>query len=132
LVLPVAIGFFINFGNIQLGAEAIFSVKEYISFVLRMILAFGLTFELPVVLSLLARLGLVTPEFLVKSRPYFIVLAFIIAAIITPTPDAISQLMLAIPLILFYEISILMAKYLYPRSMKYKEEIVSVKEKIEA
>ena len=132
LVLPVAIGFFINFGNIQLGAEAIFSVKEYISFVLRMILAFGLTFELPVILSLLARLGLVTPEFLMKSRPYFIVLAFIIAAIITPTPDAISQLMLAIPLILFYEISILMAKYLYPKSMKYKEEIVSVKEKIEA
>jgi sec-independent protein translocase protein TatC len=132
LVLPVAIGFFINFGNIQLGAEAIFSVKEYVSFVLRMILAFGLTFELPVVLSLLARLGLVTPEFLVKSRPYFIVLAFIIAAIITPTPDAISQLMLAIPLILFYEVSILMAKYLYPKSMKYKEEIVSVKEKIEA
>jgi sec-independent protein translocase protein TatC len=132
LVLPVAIGFFINFGNIQLGAEAIFSVKEYISFVLRMILAFGLTFELPVVLSLLARLGLVTPEFLVKSRPYFIVLAFIIAAIITPTPDAISQLMLAVPLILFYEVSILMAKYLYPKSMKYKEEIVSVKEKIEA
>jgi sec-independent protein translocase protein TatC len=132
LVLPVAIGFFINFGNIQLGAEAIFSVKEYISFVLRMILAFGLTFELPVVLSLLARLGLITPEFLVKSRPYFIVLAFIIAAIITPTPDAISQLMLAIPLILFYEISILMAKYLYPKSMKYKEEIVSVKEKVEA
>jgi len=131
LVLPVAIGFFINFGNIQLGAEAIFSVKEYISFVLRMILAFGLTFELPVVLSLLARLGLVTPEFLVKSRPYFIVLAFIIAAIITPTPDAISQLMLALPLILFYEISILMAKYLYPKSMKYKEETVSVKEKIE-
>jgi len=131
LVLPVAIGFFINFGNIQLGAEAIFSVKEYISFVLRMILAFGLTFELPVILSLLARLGFVTPKFLMKSRPYFIVLAFIIAAIITPTPDAISQLMLAIPLILFYEVSILMAKYLYPKSMKFKEEIVSVKEKIE-
>ena len=96
-----------------------------------MILAFGLTFELPVVLSLLARLGLVTPEFLLKFRSYFIVLAFIIAAIITPTPDAISQLMLAIPLILFYEVSILMAKYLYPKSMKYKEELVSVREKIE-
>ena len=122
-VLPVAIGFFINFGNIQLGAEAIFSVKEYVSFVLRMILAFGLTFELPVILSLLARLGLVTPEFLVKSRPYFIVIAFLIAAIITPTPDAISQLMLAIPLILFYEASIFMAKYLYPKSTKYREEI---------
>lgn len=120
-VLPVAIGFFINFGNIQLGAEAIFSVKEYISFVLRMILAFGLTFELPVVLSLLARLGLVTPEFLQKARPYFIVIAFIVAAVLTPTPDVFSQLMLAIPLILFYEISIIMAKILYPKSTKYKE-----------
>ncbi|MDM7273914.1 twin-arginine translocase subunit TatC [Sulfurihydrogenibium azorense] len=121
LVLPIAIGFFINFGNIQLGAEAIFSVKEYISFVLRMILAFGLTFELPVVLSLLARLGLVTPEFLQKIRPYFIVIAFIVAAVLTPTPDVFSQLMLAIPLILFYEISIIMAKILYPKSTKYKE-----------
>ncbi|MFN4306375.1 twin-arginine translocase subunit TatC [Sulfurihydrogenibium azorense] len=121
LVLPIAIGFFINFGNIQLGAEAIFSVKEYISFVLRMILAFGLTFELPVVLSLLARLGLVTPEFLQKIRPYFIVIAFIVAAVLTPTPDVFSQLMLAIPLILFYEISIIIAKILYPKSTKYKE-----------
>jgi len=121
LVLPIAIGFFINFGNIQLGAEAIFSVKEYISFVLRIILAFGLTFELPVVLSLLARLGLVTPEFLQKIRPYFIVIAFIVAAVLTPTPDVFSQLMLAIPLILFYEISIIIAKILYPKSTKYKE-----------
>lgn len=120
-VLPVAIGFFINFGNIQLGAEAIFSVKEYISFVLRMIFAFGITFELPVILSLLARLGIITPEFLIKSRPYFIVLAFIVAAVLTPTPDVFSQLMLAIPLILFYEFSIIMAKVLYPRSTKYKE-----------
>ncbi|WP_297888998.1 twin-arginine translocase subunit TatC [Sulfurihydrogenibium sp.] len=120
-VLPVAIGFFINFGNIQLGAEAIFSVKEYISFVLRMIFAFGITFELPVILSLLARLGIITPEFLIKSRPYFIVLAFIVAAVLTPTPDVFSQLMLAVPLILFYEFSIIMAKVLYPRSTKYKE-----------
>lgn len=121
-VLPVAIGFFINFGNIQLGAEAIFSVKEYISFVLRMLFAFGITFELPVVLSLFARLGLITPEFLIKVRPYFIVIAFIVAAILTPTPDAFSQLMLAVPMVVFYEVSILMAKILYPRSTKYKEQ----------
>jgi sec-independent protein translocase protein TatC len=121
LVLPVAIGFFINFGNIQLGAEAIFSVKEYISFVLRMIFAFGVTFELPVILSLLARLGIITPEFLEKARRYFVVLAFIVAAILTPTPDVFSQLMLAIPLILFYELSIIAAKILYPKSTKYKE-----------
>lgn len=120
-VLPVAIGFFINFGNIQLGAEAIFSVKEYISFVLRMLFAFGVTFELPVVLSLLARLGLVTPQFLLKARPYFIVIAFVLAAIITPTPDVFSQLMLAVPMVGFYEISILMAKLLYPKSTRYRE-----------
>ncbi len=123
LVLPVAIGFFINFGNIQLGAEAIFAVKEYISFVLKMIFAFGLTFELPVILSLLAKLGIVTPEFLIKSRSYFIVLAFIVAAILTPTPDIFSQLMLAIPLIIFYELSIIMAKILYPKSTRYKSEM---------
>lgn len=122
IVLPVALGFFINFGNIQLGAEAIFAVKEYISFILKMIFAFGLTFELPVILSLLARLGIVTPEFLRKSRPYFIVLAFILAAILTPTPDVFSQLMLAVPLIIFYEFSIIMAKILYPRSTRYKNE----------
>lgn len=121
MVLPIAIGFFINFGNIQLEAEAIFSVKEYISFVLRMLFAFGVTFELPVILSLFARLGIVSPQFLIKVRPYFIVIAFIVAAILTPTPDIFSQLMLAIPMVVFYEISIFMAKILYPRSTKYKE-----------
>lgn len=121
MVLPIAIGFFINFGNVQLEAEAIFSVKEYISFVLRMLFAFGVTFELPVVLSLFARLGIVSPQFLIKIRPYFIVIAFIVAAILTPTPDIFSQLMLAIPMVVFYEISIFMAKILYPRSTKYKE-----------
>lgn len=124
VVLPVAIGFFISFGNIQLGAEAIFSVKEYISFVLRMLFAFGATFELPVILSLLARLGLVTPQFLLKARPYFIVIAFILAAILTPTPDVFSQLMLAVPMVGFYEISILMAKLLYPKSTSYRESQV--------
>lgn len=124
VVLPIALGFFINFGNIQLGAEAIFSVKEYISFILRMIFAFGLTFELPVILSLLARLGLITPAFLIKVRPYFIVLAFVVAAILTPTPDIFSQLMLAIPLVIFYEVSIIMAKVLYPKSTRYKESQV--------
>ncbi|MCX7738376.1 MAG: twin-arginine translocase subunit TatC [Hydrogenothermaceae bacterium] len=123
-VLPIAIGFFISFGNIQLGAEAIFSVREYISFVLRMLFAFGITFELPVILSLMSRLGIVTPEFLVKTRPYFIVIAFIVAAILTPTPDVFSQIMLAIPLVVFYELSIFMAKILYPKSMRYKESQV--------
>ena len=119
-VLPLAIRFLLNFGYTQLDVEAMLSVSSYISFVIRLILAFGITFELPVILSLLARLGLVTPEGLTRIRPYFIVGAFAFAAFITP-PDIISQIFLALPLVVFYEVSIYMAKILYPRSEKARE-----------
>ncbi len=120
-VLPLAIKFLLTFGYTQLDVEAMISVSSYISFVIRLILAFGITFELPVILSLLARLGLVTPETLTKFRPYFVVAAFVMAAILTP-PDVISQVFLAMPLIVFYEISIVMAKILYPRSERSKAQ----------
>ncbi len=120
-VLPLAIKFLLTFGYTQLDVEAMISVSSYISFVVRLILAFGITFELPVILSLLARLGLVTPETLAKFRPYFVVAAFVMAALLTP-PDVISQVFLAMPLIVFYEISIWMAKILYPRSERGKSE----------
>ncbi|WP_457639715.1 twin-arginine translocase subunit TatC [Persephonella sp.] len=118
-VLPLAIKFLITFGYTQLDVEAMISVSSYISFVIRLILAFGITFELPVILSLLARLGIVTPEALVKFRPFFVVSAFALAAFLTP-PDVISQVFLAMPLIVFYELSIYMAKILYPRSERSK------------
>ncbi|RMA93160.1 twin-arginine translocase subunit TatC [Hydrogenothermus marinus] len=121
LVLPLAIKFLLTFGYTQLDVEAMLSVSSYISFVIRLILAFGITFELPVILSLLARLGLVSPEGLIKIRPYFIVGAFAFAAFITP-PDIISQILLALPLVVFYEISIFMAKMLYPKSEKARRE----------
>jgi sec-independent protein translocase protein TatC len=120
-VLPLAIKFLLNFGYTQLDVEAMLSVSSYITFVIHLIVAFGITFELPVILSLLARLGLVTPEGLKRIRPYFIVGAFTFAAIITP-PDVVSQVLLALPLVVFYEISIYMAKILYPRSEKAKKE----------
>ncbi|NPA13370.1 MAG: twin-arginine translocase subunit TatC [Aquificae bacterium] len=120
-VLPLAIKFLITFGYTQLDVEAMISVSSYISFVIRLILAFGITFELPVILSLLARLGIVSPDALKKGRPFFVVGAFALAAFLTP-PDVISQVFLAMPMILFYEISIIMAKVLYPRSGKGKEE----------
>ncbi len=120
-VLPLAIRFLLNFGYTQLDVEAMLSVSSYISFVIRLIVAFGITFELPVILSLLARLGLVSPEGLKRIRPYFIIGAFVFAALITP-PDVISQVFLALPLIVFYEISIYMAKILYPRSQRSREE----------
>jgi sec-independent protein translocase protein TatC len=119
-VLPLAIKFLLTFGYTQLDVEAMISVSSYISFVTRLIFAFGITFELPVILSLLARLGLITPETLSKFRPYFAVSAFVLAAVLTP-PDVISQVFLASPLIIFYELSIVMAKILYPRSERAKE-----------
>jgi sec-independent protein translocase protein TatC len=116
-VLPLAIRFLITYGYEYLQVEAMISVSSYISFVIRLLLAFGLAFELPVILALLSRLGLVSPEGLTKFRPFFIVGAFTFAAIITP-PDIISQVFLALPLVIFYEISIYASKILYPRSLK--------------
>ena len=116
-VLPLAIKFLITYGYEYLQVEAMISVSSYISFLIRLLLAFGLAFELPVILALLSRLGLVSPEGLSKFRPYFIVGAFTFAAIITP-PDIISQIFLGLPLIIFYEISIYASKILYPRSLR--------------
>ena len=80
-------------------------IEAYLSFVLTMFIAFGLAFEVPIVVIVLARLGFVTIEKLKQFRPYFIVLAFVIAAIITP-PDVVSQLALAIPMCILYEAGI--------------------------
>ncbi|MBE90958.1 MAG: twin-arginine translocase subunit TatC [Rhodospirillaceae bacterium] len=108
-VLPVAWAFFAGFeqaavgGNLAIELEP--KVNEYLSLVMRLIFAFGLSFELPVVLTLLTRSGLVTVEMLKQKRRYAVVLAFIAAAILTP-PDPLSQVALAVPIILLYEISI--------------------------
>jgi sec-independent protein translocase protein TatC len=109
-VMPVAWEFFTGFEQLaagpgELSIELEPKVNEYLSLVMRLIFAFGLSFELPVVISLLARVGMVTPTGLRKKRRYAIVSAFIAAAILTP-PDPLSQLALAIPIILLYELSI--------------------------
>ena len=80
-------------------------IEAYLSFVLTMFLAFGLTFEVPIVVVVLARLGIMSVEKLKEFRSYFIVLAFIVAAVVTP-PDVVSQLALAIPMCLLYELGI--------------------------
>jgi sec-independent protein translocase protein TatC len=85
-------------------------IEAYVSFVMTMFLAFGVSFEVPVVLVVLVKLGLVTIEKLKEWRSYFIVIAFVIAAIVTP-PDVVSQLSLAIPMCLLYELGILFARF---------------------
>jgi sec-independent protein translocase protein TatC len=85
-------------------------IEAYLSFVLTMFVAFGVTFEVPVVVVVLVRMGLVTVEKLVEIRPYFIVGAFVVAAVVTP-PDVLSQLLLAIPMVLLYELGIIAARF---------------------
>lgn len=107
IVMPTAFRFFIGFeGQVGgLSQEALPAMGDYLSLVMQFILAFGVCFQLPVLLLLLNRAGLVTREQLKGLRRYMIVAAFALAAILTP-PDVISQLMLGIPLILLYEVSL--------------------------
>lgn len=107
IVMPTAFHFFLTFqGNAGgLNVEALPSADAYLSLVMQFILAFGISFLMPVLLMLLNRAGFVTRDQLISLRRYMIVAAFIAAAVLTP-PDVISQLMLAIPLILLYEITI--------------------------
>lgn len=85
-------------------------IEQYLSFVLTMFTAFGVTFEVPVVVIVLVRFGIVSIEKLREARPYVIVGAFVVAAVVTP-PDVVSQLMLAIPLCVLYELGILVARF---------------------
>src|SRR5262245_1751318 len=119
LVFPVAFEFFLReYESIAVSAQL--RISEYLSFAARMLLAFGITFELPVVTFFLARLGLVTHRMLLGSARYAIVVIFIVAAVLTPGPDVASQLLMAAPLLVLYGLSILVA-YLVARPAKSTE-----------
>jgi sec-independent protein translocase protein TatC len=95
--------------NAPLGAEMNTDVDNYLSFVLTMFLAFGVTFEVPIFVILLVRMGLVTVSRLKEIRPYVVVGAFVVSAVVTP-PDVFSQLILALPLIILYEAGVIAAR----------------------
>ncbi len=117
-IFPVAWRFFLSFespngaGGLPIELQA--KVSEYLGLVMKLIFAFGIAFELPVALTLLARVGIITSAQLKKFRRYAYVGMFVIAAILTP-PDVITQTGLAVPLILLYEISIIAAKMVEPK-----------------
>ena len=118
VILPITLQFFYNFnGSTEITASI--SFNNYMNFILSMVVAFGIVFELPVLSYLLARLGLLKPEWLVSVRKFAILLVFVIAAAITP-PDVVSQLMTAVPMLLLYELSIFVCRRAY-RSRKAEE-----------
>ncbi len=121
LVMPLAIKFFLSFEstgistNLPIQLEA--KVNEYLSLVMKLIFAFGISFQLPVVLSLLARVGIVDSLFLKERRKYVVVIIFAAAALLTP-PDPITQIGLAIPLLILYELSIFSVKFIEKKNLE--------------
>ncbi len=109
LVLPAAIGFFIGFATEDL--QPMFSIGQYLSFVISFMLPFGFVFELPLFIIVAAKLGVIGSAFLVSKRKMVVVLSFVVGAIVSPTPDVFSQTMIAVPLMILYEISIFIVKH---------------------
>lgn len=108
LMIPTMLNFAAQFGSADIVNNI--DINEYLSFISMIILAAGLLFELPMIIYVLSRFGLLTPKTLRKYRRHSIILILILAAILTPTPDPISQLVFAAPLFILYEISIFIAK----------------------
>ncbi len=118
ILIPPATGFLLNFGA-DIATPQI-KIGNYIAIITRLLLAIGLVFEMPVVTTFLARIGIVKPEWLAAKRKIAIIMAFVAAAIITPTFDPINQSLVAVPLVVLYEMSIWLAKLVYRK----KDEVV--------
>jgi sec-independent protein translocase protein TatC len=119
IVFPWGFKFFLGFATEHI--RPLPSMKEYLSFSAKLLLAFGLVFELPLVLTFLAKLGVVSVEFLKKQRKYALLLFFAGSAILTP-PDVVTQIMMALPMMLLYEISIIGARIFSPKRSGGGEE----------
>jgi sec-independent protein translocase protein TatC len=118
VVVPISLRFMVKMT--APGIDPFFDIRSYIGFVVRFIIAFGLVFEMPVISYFLTKIGLMTPRFLSKNRRYAIVLIFVVAAVLTP-PDVLSQILMAIPLIALYEISIWVSKLAGRREVNQRD-----------
>ena len=109
LVLPAAVQFFMGFSTDTL--QPMFSLSSYLSFFIAFMLPFGVVFELPLILFFLGKIGIVSSAFLKRKRRILIVLAFVFAGVISPTTDVFTQTMIAVPMIVLYEVSIYLVQY---------------------
>lgn len=117
-VFPVAVYILIQLGS---EFEPMFTIGKYLSFTLTFLIPFGLIFEFPLVIYFLTSIGVVTPEWLVRNRRYAIVITVILAAVLTPGPDPISQLIMALPMAVLYEAGILVSKVVANKKRKREE-----------
>lgn len=120
LILPYGMAFLLGYGGTFL--VPMISVGAYVSFALRLFIAFGGMFELPLVVVLLSKLGLVTPQMLARNRKYVIVVSFLVAAVLTP-PDIFTQVLMAVPLLALFEVSIVLSRMTAPkRSVEVEDD----------
>ena len=122
VITPISLNFLAGY-TVSASIQNLFSIDSYISSVSTLTLATGLVFELPILVYILANLGVATPKFMRETRRYAIVIILIIAAVVTPTPDMLTMTVVAIPLLLLYELSIGVASVVEKRKKKRAEEL---------
>ncbi len=120
ILLPASLRFLLGIGQRYL--EPVISIDRYLSFVTALMVSCGFVFELPILLCILVKIGIVTPEWLRQQRPYAMLILVIAAALITPTTDPVNLMLLALPMIFLYELSILMAGFAVPRTRHSREK----------
>jgi sec-independent protein translocase protein TatC len=119
-VLPFAMGFLLTYKTASM--TPMLSVGNYVDFCLKFILSFGVVFELPIAIVILTRMGIVTPKTLAKNRKYAVLLAFVVGAVLTPTPDAFNQTLMAVPVIILYEAGIQVSRFFVKKKPAQKED----------
>jgi sec-independent protein translocase protein TatC len=108
-VLPIAIAFLLTVAG---DLEPMISINHYLSFCMSFLIPFGIVFEMPVVAMFLTRIGVITPQLMASKRKYALLIMFIVGAVLTPGPDPVSQLLMAVPMYILYEVSIIVSRFI--------------------
>ena len=119
-ILPLVLKFFVYIAGESL--QTMFKVDQYVSFVMSFSIPFGIVFELPIIMFFLTKIGIVKPEMLTKNRKYIILAIVVIAGVLTPGPDPISQVMMAVPMYILFEVSIIVSRFARPQQKENEVE----------